>query len=171
MVTTFLVVLFAFYTRFALCFSYLRETHILLFCLDMYLCAGVLIVTRTCLLHAHVAWYHLVDYIDRAFSYHCFVDGSLLEVFWSILSSQCSSDYYPFGIFYTFLPHYFNAFLESMRSRILLLSLPWEVGIDTHDGASVVGACSGIPPVYLKTRLGRFCVLMVYGLFKVLFRA
>ena len=44
----------------------LRETHILLFCLDMYLCAGVSIVMRTCLLHAHVARYHLADYIDRA---------------------------------------------------------------------------------------------------------
>ena len=84
MVTTFLVVLFAFYTRFAFCFSHFRETHILLFCLDMYLCAGVPIVMRTCLLHAHIARYHLVDYIDRAVSYHCFVDGSLLEVFRSI---------------------------------------------------------------------------------------
>ena len=62
----------------------LRETHILLFCLDMYLCAGVPIIMRMCLLHAHVAQNYLVDYIDRAISDYCFVDGSLLEVFWSI---------------------------------------------------------------------------------------
>ena len=37
-----------------------------------------------------------------------------------------------------------------------------------HDGASVVGACSGTPLVYLKTRLGRFCLLIVFGLFKIL---
>src|ERR1043165_1839406 len=37
-----------------------------------------------------------------------------------------------------------------------------------YEGASVVGACSGIPLVYLKTRLGRFCLLIVFGLFKIL---
>ena len=37
-----------------------------------------------------------------------------------------------------------------------------------HDGASVVGACSGNPLVYLKTILGKFCVLLVFGLFKIL---
>ena len=37
-----------------------------------------------------------------------------------------------------------------------------------HEGASVVGACSGTPLVYLKTRLGQFCLLTVVGLFKIL---
>ena len=64
-----------------------------------------------------------------------------------------------------YLPHFFSAFLESMRSSVLPLSLPWEVGIEMYEGASVVGACSGTPLVYLKTRLGRFCLLIVFGLF------
>ena len=156
------MVLFAF-IRVLLCvFSYFRETHILLFCLDMYLCAGVSIVMRTCLLHAHVARYHLVDYIGRAVSYYCFVDGSWLEVFRSIFSSRCSSDLISVWYFYTYLSHFFTAFLESMRSRILLLSLPWEVGIEMYEGSSVVGACSGTPLVYLKTRLGQFYLWFVH---------
>src|ERR1044072_9672747 len=37
-----------------------------------------------------------------------------------------------------------------------------------YEGAFVVGACSGTPLVYLKTRLGSFCLLIVLGLFKIL---
>src|ERR1043165_1138747 len=37
-----------------------------------------------------------------------------------------------------------------------------------YEGASVVGACSRTPLVYLKTRLGGFCLLIVFGLFKIL---
>ena len=135
----------------------------------MYLCAGVPIVMRNCLLHAHVSRYHLVDYIDRAVSYYCFVDGSWLEVFWSI-SIACVLFWFNIRRVFIllYLPHFFTAFLESMRSRILPLSLPWEVGIEMYEGASVVGACSGTPLVYLKTRLGRFCLLIVFGLFKIL---
>ena len=37
-----------------------------------------------------------------------------------------------------------------------------------YEGASVVEACLGTPVVYLKTRLGHFCLLIMFGLFKIL---
>ena len=88
---------------------------------------------------------------------------SFPEYFYSL---RCSSDFNIRRVSILFyLSHFFTAFLESMRSRILLLSLPWEVAIEMYEGASVVGACSGTPLVYLKTCLGQFCLLIVFGLF------